>query len=263
MKDGTGKTALITGATSGIGLELARIFAHEGYELILVARSAEDLQHCAAELREEGVRVHVLPVNLSLADAAEEVYAWTLAKEILVDVLVNDAGQGEFGSFLDTDLGRHLEIIQLNLVSLTALTHLFGREMVVRGGGRILQLASITSKMPSPLLAVYGATKAYVYSLSQALANEWKDTGVTVTALLPGATDTGFFGNAGDAAWEEHRDGLADASRVARDGYEALMAGKSHVVSGLSNKARGLMSNALPDEALASLMRKENAPRVQ
>jgi short-subunit dehydrogenase len=262
MKDGTGKTALITGATSGIGYELARVFAREGFDLVLVARSEEDLALCAAELREEGAHVRVLPVNLSTTDAAEEIYAWTLSQDVLVDVLVNNAGQGEFSTFLDTDLGRHLEIIQINLVSLTALTHLFGREMVARGSGRILQLASVVSKMPSPLLAVYGATKAYVHNLSHALANEWKDTGVTMTALLPGATDTGFFGNAGDAQWEEHRDGLADPAQVARDGYEALMAGKTSVVSGFANKARDALSNALPDDTLAEMMRKENAPRV-
>jgi short-subunit dehydrogenase len=262
MKDGTGKTALITGATSGIGYELARVFAQEGFDLVLVARSEEDLERCAREFRDEGARVSTLPVNLSIADAAEEIYAWTLSENVRVDILVNNAGQGEFSAFLDTDLGRHLEIIQVNLVSLTALSHLFGREMVARGDGRILQLASVVSKMPSPLLAVYGATKAYVHSLSHALANEWKGTGVTVTALLPGATDTGFFGNAGDVHWEEHRDGLADPAQVARDGYEALMAGKTSVVSGLANKARDALTHALPDDTLAEMMRKQNAPRV-
>jgi short-subunit dehydrogenase len=261
MKHRIGKTALITGATSGIGFELAKVFAHEGYDLVLVARDPLQLERCAQELQ-NGVRAIPLAKNLSHADAAEELYMDTSAMGLSIDVLVNDAGQGEFGAFLDTDLGRHLEIIQLNLVSLTALTHLYGRDMMARGHGRILQLASITSKMPSPLLAVYGATKAYIYSLSHALASEWKDTGVSVTALLPGATDTGFFANAGDEDWERHRDGLADPAQVARDGYEALMAGKVHVTSGLSNKARGLMSSLIPDSVLAESMHKQNEKRV-
>jgi short-subunit dehydrogenase len=263
MKSRTGKTALVTGATSGIGFELARVFAQEGHDLVLVARDEVELERCARELQGKGVRVIPLAKDLARADAAEDLYADTSALGLQVDFLVNDAGQGEFGAFLETDLGRHLEIIQLNLVSLTALTHLYGRDMLKRGHGRILQLASITSKMPSPLLAVYGATKAYVYSLSHALANELQDSGVTVTALLPGATDTLFFERAGDEEWEEHRKGLADPAQVARDGYEALMAGKAHLVSGLLNKARDALSNTLPDETVARMMRKENAVRVQ
>jgi len=262
IKDGTGKTALITGATRGIGFELARVFAKEGFDLVIVARDSAELERCALDLRVEGVRVTPLPKNLSQPDAAEELHAQTRAMGLEIDVLVNDAGQGEFGSFLDTDLGRHLEIVQINIGSLTALTHLSGRDMVARGAGRILQLASIVSKMPSPLLAVYGATKAYVYSLSHALANELEGSGVTVTALLPGATDTGFFAQAGDENWEAHREGLADPAKVARDGYDALMAGKTHVISGAMNKAYGAMSAVLPDDALAEKMRKENAPRV-
>lgn len=262
IRNGTGKTALVTGATRGIGFELARVFAKEGYDLVIVARDARELERCALDLRIEGVRVTPLPKNLSQPDAAEELHAETRARGLEIDVLVNDAGQGEFGPFLDADLGRHLEIIRINVISLTALTHLYGRDMVARGSGRILQLASIVSKMPSPLLAVYAATKAYVYSLSHALANELKDTGVTVTALLPGATDTGFFAQAGDEEWESHRGGLADPAKVARDGYEALMAGKTHVISGAMNKARGAMGAVLPDDTLADMMRKENAPRV-
>lgn len=262
MNNGQDKTALITGATSGIGKELALVFAVEGYELIIVAREEGDLEAVAAELRAHGVRVHPLAKDLSQPGAAEELYAEVRARGHEIDVLVNDAGQGEFGPFLSVDLARHLEIIRLNLISLTALTHLFGRDMVARGSGRILQLASIVSKMPSPLLGVYAATKAYVYSLSQALANELKDTGVTVTALMPGATDTFFFARAGDEEWEEHREGLADPAKVARDGYEALMAGTTHVVSGASNKARNAMSAVLPDATVAEMARKENEPRV-
>lgn len=262
MNNGQARTALITGATSGIGKELARVFAREGFELIIVAREEAELEAAAAELRAQGVRVHTVAKDLSRPDAAEELYAEVRGRGHDVEVLVNDAGQGEFGPFLGIDLARHLEVIHLNLVSLTALTHLFGRDMVARGRGRILQLASIVSKMPSPLLSVYAATKAYVYSLSLALANELKDTGVTVTALMPGATDTFFFARAGDEEWEEHRDGLADPAKVARDGYEALMAGKTHVVSGASNKARNVMSAVLPDAATAAMARKENEPRV-
>jgi short-subunit dehydrogenase len=262
MKTGAGKTALITGATSGIGHELAKLFAKDGYDLVLVARTAKDLEECEKQFHGEAGTITCISKDLSLPQAAYELYADVRTRGITVDVLVNDAGQGEFGTFLGTNLERHLDVIQLNLVSLTVLTHLFAREMVLRKEGRILQLASIVSKMPAPLLAVYGATKAYVYSLSQALVNELKDTGVTLTALLPGATDTMFFAKAGDEEWESHRDGLASPEKVAQDGYEALMAGKPQVISGAMNKVRGAMGAVLPDTALAENMRKENEIRV-
>lgn len=263
MQNGSVKTALITGATSGIGLELARLFAKDGYNLLIVARTEEDLQRCAEQFRAEGA-MGVIPIakDLFKPEAARELYSEVQAQGIVVDVLVNDAGQGEYGKFLEVDLSRHLEIVNLNITSFTVLTYLFGRDMVARGSGKILQLASIVSKMPSPLQAVYGATKAYVYSLTESLINELKDTGVTVTALLPGATDTDFFHKAGGENTVIYQDtDLADPAEVAQDGYEALMQGESRVISGFKNKLQVAMGNMMSDQMLAENMRKQNSQK--
>jgi short-subunit dehydrogenase len=264
MNNGQSQTALITGATSGIGLELARLFAKDGYNLVLVARTEHDLQECARQLQQEGAgQITVIPKDLFLPQAAQELYEEVRAQGITVDILVNDAGQGEFGPFVDIDLQRHINIIQLNVTSLTVLTQLFAKDMVTRGSGKILQLASIVSKMPSPLQAVYGATKAYVYSLTESLINELKDTGVSMTALLPGATDTDFFRKADGENTVVYQDTkLSDPSDVAKDGYEALMDGDSRVISGLKNKVQGMMSNIMPDQMVAENVRKQNEEKT-
>jgi short-subunit dehydrogenase len=181
---------------------------------------------------------------------------------ITVNILVNDAGQGVYGKFIESDIYRQLDIIQLNISSLTTLTYLFLKDMVARNEGKILQLASIVSEIPAPLQAVYGGTKQYVLSFTEALINEVKDTNVTLTALQPGATDTDFFNKAGaqdsKIATESN---LADPADVARDGFEALMKGDDKVVSGLKNKIQSVMSNVMPDTMLAENMRKQSEER--
>lgn len=265
MKNGQTQTALITGATSGIGLELARLFAKDGYNLVLVARTEQDLRDCAQQLQQDGAgQITIIPKDLFLPQAAQELYEEVRTKGIIVDVLVNDAGQGEFGPFIETDLQRHLDIIQLNVTSLTVLTYLFAKDMVARRSGKILQLASLVSKMPSPLLAVYGATKAYVYNFTESLINELKDTGVSMTALLPGATDTDFFHKADGENTVTYQDAeLADPAKVAKDGYEALMDGESRVISGFKNKMQGMMTNLMPDQMVAENMRKQNEEKAK
>jgi short-subunit dehydrogenase len=259
------KTALVTGATSGIGHELAKIFAEEGYDLVLVSRSREELETVGNNLAQlHGVRATVVPADLSEPSAAEEVYNEVKAKGIQIDVLVNDAGQGVYGPFTTTELQEELNIIQLNVVSLMVLTKLFLKDMVNRGEGRILQLASIVSKIASPLMAVYAGTKAFVYNFSMSLSNELKDTGVTITALQPGVTDTDFFNKADATEMRAVQEGdPADPAKVARDGYEALMKGEAKVVSGAMNKMQAAMSNIISDEALAEQMRKQNEPTDQ
>lgn len=256
---GENKYALITGGTSGIGYELARIFAENGYNLILVARTEEDLNVVANEFRGlYGVRVIPIAKDLFQPFAAFDVYDEVKAKGITVDVLVNDAGQGVYGKFVDTDIHQQLDIIQLNISALTVLTYLYLKDMVARNDGKILQLGSIVSEIPAPLQAVYGATKQYILSFTEALINEVKDTNVTLTALQPGATDTDFFNKAGaqdSKIVQEHK--LADPRDVARDGYEALMKGDDKVVSGLKNKVLSVLSNVIPDTVLAENMRKQ------
>lgn len=252
--------ALITGATSGIGYELAHIFAQEGYNLVLVARTEDDLNTVANELRGLfGVEVLTLPKDLFQPFTAFEVYNEVKAAGITINVLVNDAGQGVYGKFIETDIYQQLDIIQLNVNALTILTHLFLKDMVARNEGKILQLASIVSEIPAPLQAVYGGTKQYILSFTEALINEVKDTNVTITALQPGPTKTDFFRKAGAENSKFVKETkLADPAVVARDGYEALMKGDDKVVSGFKNKIESVMSNVLPDTVLAERMRNQS-----
>jgi short-subunit dehydrogenase len=169
---------------------------------------------------------------------------------------VNDAGQGQFGLFVEADIHRLLEIIQLNVSSLTVLTQLFLKDMVARNEGKILQLASIASELPGPWQAVYHATKAYVLSFTEALINEIKETNVTMTALQPGATDTDFFNKADMQNSKILDTKLSDPVKVAKDGYKALMKGDDKVVSGFKNKVMVAASNVMPDTMIAEQMNK-------
>jgi short-subunit dehydrogenase len=230
------KTALITGASFGIGTELARIFAREGYNLVLVARSADKLRQLASELEKaHGTRSLILAVDLSEPGAAAYVLDQTTRAAIRVDVLVNNAGFGQYGMFAENDLEECLRQIQLNVTTLTHLTRLYLPEMIERQNGKILNVASTAAFQPGPLMAVYFATKAYVLHFSEALANELQDSGVTVTCLCPGATATEFHKRAHTTGLRLLKFGSMDAATVAEDGYRALMAGKPVVISGFKN----------------------------
>jgi uncharacterized protein len=260
------KTALVTGASSGIGLELARCLARDGYDLVLVSRSKADLEKIGQEFATAfGIRATSIEKDLMEPMAAEELYDEVKSSGIEIDVLVNDAGQGIWGRFTETDLREELDIIQLNICSLVVLTKKFLRDMVARGSGRILQLASVVSKAPSPFLTVYAGTKAFVYNFTLGVINELKDTpGVTMTALLPGATDTDFFHKAGSDHTKVYVETeLSDPADVAKDGYEALMAGESKVISGGKNKVQNAMGNFISDEMVAEQGRKQNEPSTK
>lgn len=229
------QTALITGASSGIGLDLAHLFAADGYELLLAARSEGKLRDLAGELaRQYGVSVAVIPADLERPAAADELFA---AVHTPVDVLVNNAGFGVTGRFTGTDLARELAMIQVNVTALVQLTKLFLRPMVERGRGRILNVASTAAFQPGPLMAVYYATKAFVLSFSEAIAEELAGTGVTVTALCPGPTATAFAGVAGMTNTRLFNVIKPMSSKqVARIGYNAMRRGKRVVVTGALNK---------------------------
>ena len=251
--------ALITGATSGIGYELAKLFAQDGYNLVIVSRTQEDLDRVTNEFTGNyGVEVKSMVADLFERDAAQELYDEVVGQGITINVLVNDAGQGVYGNFIDEDIEKQLMIIDLNIRSLTVLTYLFLKDMVARNEGKILQLASVVSESPAPLQAVYGGTKAYVLSLTEALINETKDTNVTITALQPGATDTDFFNKAGaqDANFVQDKSKLSDPADVAKTGYDALMRGDDKEVSGLKNKIQMAMGNVMPDTMVAEHTRK-------
>ena len=259
----TQQYALVTGGTSGIGYELAKLLAADGYNLIIVARSQEELNKTANDLSNQfGVKVMPIPMDLFEPGAAFEIHDYVKSKGLQLDVLVNDAGQGQYGKFIDTDIKRELDIIQLNICSLVVLTKLFLKDMVMSGSGKILNLSSIAGKVPGPFQSVYHGTKAFVQSFTEAVREEVKDTGVTLTALLPGVTNTDFFSKADmlESKAVQDEDDMADPADVAKDGYEAMKNGDDMVVSGFKNKVQVAMSAVTPDSTLAKRMEKMQEP---
>ena len=252
------KTALITGASNGIGLELARIFAREGYDLVLVARDKERLMSLAEELSDKsGVAVECVSLDLARTDAAQVLCNFTQQKSINIDVLVNNAGFGNFGPFVETDWGKEQQMMELNMVTLTHLTKLFVRDMVARKSGHILNIASIAAFQPGPLMAVYYATKAYVLSFSEALANELEGTGVRVTVLCPGPTSSGFQ----KAAFQEESalvkgKKLPTSQEVAEFGYTAMQRGQLIAIHGLRNRFFIQLMRLLPRSVIVKAVRR-------
>jgi len=253
--------ALITGASSGIGYELAKLFAKDRFNLVIVGREEARLKRAAVVLEDQGVEVIRITADLFEPNAAFDLYEQIQAKNIQIDVLVNDAGQGVYGKFVDTDLSKELNIIQLNISALVTLTKLYVREMVARGSGKILNVASIAGKIPGPYQAVYHGTKAFVHSFNEAVRAEIKDTPVTITSFLPGPTDTDFFRKADMLDSKAVQEGaFADPADVAKDGYEAMIAGKDMVISGFKNKLQVAMGNVTPDSLLAEQTGKQQEP---
>jgi short-subunit dehydrogenase len=253
---------LITGASSGIGYELAKLFAQDNYNLVIVSRHQEDLDRVASELGQGSVKVLTLAKDLFQPESAKEIFTTLREQGIEIDTLVNDAGQGVYGRFIETELERELDIIQLNISSLVVLTKLFMQEMVKRGSGKILNVSSIASKTPGPWQSVYHGTKAFVQSFTEAIRAEVKEQGITVTALLPGVTDTDFFNKAdmNDSKAVQDKEAMADPADVAKDGYEALMRGDDMVVSGFSNKIQVAMGAITPDSTMAKITGKKQEP---
>lgn len=256
-----GKYALITGGTQGIGYELAKLFAKDNYNLILVARDEVELDKRSKEFKEKGIEVITLAKDLFEKEAASEVYEEVKAEGIVPEVLVNNAGQGLFGKFADNDLERELMIVQLNISSMLSLTKPVLRDMISRGSGRILNLSSVAGKIPGPYQAVYHGTKSFVQAFTEAVRSETKDTGVSLTALLPGPTDTHFFRKA-DMEDSKILDGdIADPAKVAKDGYKALMNGDAQIISGWKNKMQVAMGNVAPDNKAADMLGEMQKPK--
>jgi uncharacterized protein len=232
-------TALVTGASGGIGRDLAKLLAAGGHHLLLVARSADALDELGAELAQaHGIRATAIPADLTDPNAPAAVHRAVRDLGAEVDVLVNNAGYGLYGRFAETDVDTELRMIQLNVAAVTHLTKLFLPTMLTRRSGRILNVASTAAFQPGPLMAVYYATKAYVLSFSEALAEELAGSGVTVTTLAPGSTRTGFQATAKiDQSRLFRGPTVMDSDAVARAGYEGLMRGERIVIPGLVNKA--------------------------
>ena len=234
----TRKTALVTGASAGLGKELASLFAKDGHDLVLVARSETKLRTLAGDLaRAHGITAHVVPADLADGAAPARIFERTQQLGVAVDVLVNNAGFGTNGAFLDLDLAREKEMIAVNCTALLELTHRFVQPMRARGQGRVLNIASTAGFQPGPFMATYYATKAFVISFSEALAFELQGTGVTVTCHCPGATATEFAATAGnDKSKLFQRSGVAEAKEVALHAYRSLMKGEVLSVHGALNK---------------------------
>ena len=231
------KTALITGASNGIGLELAKIHASKGDDLVLVARNKSKLDELKAELESQyKISVYTIGKDLSANHSAQEVYDETTKQNLQIDYLINNAGFGNFGMFAETDWNREFEMINLNITTLTQFTKLYLQDMVKRRSGRIMNVASTAAFQPGPTMSVYFATKAYVLSFSEAVSNEVRDKGVTITALCPGATETGFQTAGGlDESKLFKGKKLPTAKQVADYGYKAMIKGKSVAIHGIMN----------------------------
>ena len=225
-------TALITGASNGIGLELAKIHAAKGDDLVLVARNKQKLDELKSELESaHKVKVYTIGKDLSLPNAAKDVYDETTRQHISIDYLINNAGFGDFGMFAETDWNKELQMINLNITALTHFTKLYLQDMAKRGSGKIMNVASTAAFQPGPTMSVYCATKAYVLSFSEAV-----NKGITVTALCPGPTESGFQSA---AAQEESKivkgKKMPSARAVAEYGYRAMMSGKTIAIHGMMN----------------------------
>ena len=253
------KTALVTGASNGIGLELARVFANDGWDLAIVARSEDTLAALAAELRASGRSVLVVPCDLARDGAAQTVFDACARAGLTIDALANNAGIATHGRFVDIPLDAELEELHLNVVALTHLTKLFVPPMVARGRGYLLNVASTAAFQPGPLMAVYYATKAYVLSLTEALANELRGTGVRVSALCPGPTETGFQARAKLPRTRLYKRRTMDAARVAQAGYRAMLAGRTVMIPGAWNRLMTFSTRVSPRWLVTDIVRSFNS----
>lgn len=242
------KTVLITGASSGIGSELSRLFAQDGYNLVLTARSEDRLYSLKAELEEKyNIYVKVIPKDLGCAGAPEELYNEIKKERLRINVLVNNAGFAVYGDFIETSTEDEMEMIEVNVRALTYLTKVYAKEMSENGGGKILNVASLAAFQPGPFMAVYYATKAYVLHFSEAVHAEFKKYNITVSALCPGPTKTNFQFRA-----KLHtiplfaKDRGMDAETVAKIGYNGLKLGKTVIIPGFNNKILSIGSKFFP-----------------
>jgi hypothetical protein len=248
--------ALITGATAGIGYELAKLFAANEFNLVLIARDENRLKKLAAELRAaHGVEASIVAKDLSNGAAPREIFE--VLRDAPVSVLVNNAGFGAQGAFAGDKLELSLKMMQVNMDALVQLTHLFAEPMLARRRGRILNVASTAAFQPGPFTNIYYATKAFVFSFSVALAEEFAGTGITVTTLCPGFTRTEFHERAGIKRAPSLK--MMSAQAVARAGFEGLMKGKRIVIPGAMNRIRSVIARGAPAELTAKIVRRMNA----
>ncbi|UII57737.1 SDR family oxidoreductase [Cytobacillus spongiae] len=252
----TNQTVLITGASGGIGEQFAEKFAREGYDIIASARSYDKLILLKNRLEKTyHIKVHIFAKDLSIADEIDALYEDIQSMNIRVDVLINNAGFGLYGEFLETDLSQELNMIDLNIRSLTHLTKLVLRDMVKHNEGKILNVASTAAFQPGPLMAVYYATKAYVLSFTEAINNELNNTNITVSALCPGPTATGFSDRADLAQSKLFQAGVMDVETVVNIGYEQLFNKQTVIIPGFKNKLLANSIRFVPRKIVPSIVR--------
>jgi short-subunit dehydrogenase len=252
------RTALITGASAGFGVEFAKNFAKDGHDLVLVARRLDRLNSLAEELREKNkIQVRVLGKDLSNTEDVQSIYDILKKVNVHVDYLVNNAGLGDFGNFHESEWMKQVQMIEVNIKALTKLTYLFMRPMVEKGYGKILNVASVAAFQPGPLMAVYFASKAYVLSFSEAISNELKGTGVTVTILCPGASESEFLTVAKlDESKLFRRKRVPSSKEVADYGYRKMMEGSMTVIPGFANKLGVMATRIVPRKLVLNMVRK-------
>ncbi|MBO9653550.1 SDR family oxidoreductase [Agrobacterium sp. SOY23] len=256
-----GRRALITGASSGLGVEFAELLAAQKVNLVLAARRKEPMEKLADDLRRKhGVDILVEPIDLAAPGAAARLKDSLDEKAIQIDILVNNAGYGLQGEFLETPIERTTDMIQLNITALTELSYVFGRDMAARGSGKILLIASLLAFQPVPTYAAYAATKSYVLSFGEALHDELRAQGVVVTSLCPGHTETGFDAAAGAQASPMLRLLTMKPRPVAEAGLQALSKGKASVIAGFMNNIVAFSNRLTPRSMQRASMRKVMAP---
>jgi uncharacterized protein len=252
--------AVVTGASSGIGYELAAQFAEHGFD-VLVAAEDQGITQAADSLSTYGTSVRPLQVDLANFDGVEKLYSEIRSENRTPDAVAINAGVGVQGPFAETDLERHLNLINLNVTSAVHLVHRVLKDMLAEGKGRILITSSIAATMPGPFESTYNASKSFLKSFASGIRNEVEDSGVTVTTLMPGETDTNFFHRAGAEDTKLGTSEKDSPTDVARDGFEALMAGEPQVVAGsFKNKVQATVAHVVPDTVAARMHRKKSEP---
>jgi len=251
------KTALITGASNGIGYELAKVHAEKGDNLVLIARSKNKLDELKKELEEKHrIQVHTIGKDLSVAGAAVKVYEEVKQNNISIDYLINNAGLGDIGLFANCDWKKQENMINLNITALAHFTRLYLPDMIKQGSGKILNVASTAAFQPGPIMSVYFATKAFVLSFSEAVNEEVRDKGITVTALCPGSTESGFHAAAIGDNKELKERRLPSSRKIAEFGYRAMMKGKSVAIPGLMNSIMATSVRFIPRALMVKAVRK-------
>jgi short-subunit dehydrogenase len=251
MKTNKGRTALITGASKGIGYEISKLFAKDGINLVLVARSSELLQSIKTEFEQlHGIKVYCINMDLSISGQSAELADWCRVEKISIDYLVNNAGYGDYKKVITGDPACYQNMLNLNIMALTDLTTRFAKRMIDQGYGKILNVGSLAAFQPTPFMAAYGASKSYVMHFTEALHAELKGTGVTATVLNPGVTKTGFVDRAEMKHSAMAQGKQLDAAQVAKAGYVGMFAGKLNVVPGLINRLLAIGTGMTPSRRM-------------